>query len=272
VGFNFAFVKEACKFVKAINNALVVQREKSNVSLASLPVEIKLPINKLPDKSTDSKWKFFGTITTIKQAQDNTKKKISKLEISSPTNFQHKEHMGLDDFLRNNNIKPSKKALKEADNIIKNNGGYEKFNATLKEKTQSSAPFQPIRPPPRIPEKPKLPRTEIPTNQYQLTRSVSTVLSEENNAQSSIPPPIPPPLDSTLMNSKKQIDKSSLLDSIQNFDQTGLKPIHEPQQSQDTANNGDIVDQLREALEKMREFMGKFIRNNSSNLTAFRFF
>jgi len=103
-----------------------------------------------------------------------TKKKISKLEIGAPVNFHVVENIGLgqastmktmidsrlncslDEILESlklNNIKPNKKPFQLADEFIKQNGGYEKFNETFKEKTGASASIQPSRPAPAIPTK-----------------------------------------------------------------------------------------------------------------------
>jgi len=126
-----------------------------------------LPTEKTADKSIDFKWPFFKT-------NQATKKKISKLEIGAPVNFQVVSHIGLDhistmktmmdsgsnsslneilEFLKLNKIKPNKKALQVADEFIKQNGGYQKFNETFKEKTRASASIQPSRPAPTIPTK-----------------------------------------------------------------------------------------------------------------------
>ncbi len=51
--------------------------------------------------------------------------------------------------------------LEVADEFIKQNGGYKKFNETFKEKTRASASIQPSRPAPTIPEKPCIGQVQV---------------------------------------------------------------------------------------------------------------
>ena len=91
-GFNFAFTAEARKFVKAVNNVLNEQRQKSNISLASLPISINLPVEKLAEKSQE-KFSLFNKLTGGGGGKE--KKKIKTFEIGGPINFSHVAHVGI---------------------------------------------------------------------------------------------------------------------------------------------------------------------------------
>jgi hypothetical protein len=171
------------------------------------------------------------------------------------------------EFLKLNNIKANKKTLQVADEFIKQNGGYQKFNETFKEKTRASASIQPTRPAPTIPAKPCIAQVQAQPS----TQTSDSSLSDTKNSTSSIPPP--PPFFDNIINKasipnkeprtdvepkpKNQVPdgKSLLLDSIKNF-KGGLKPRVEPQ-TQEISGEADIVDQLQQALFKMREFISK---------------
>lgn len=91
IGFNFAFANEARNFSREVNNVLIEQRQKSNVSLSSLPVSIKLPVEKKADKTKESMFSIF------KSAGDKVKnkKKVTKIEIGGPINYVHLSHVGI---------------------------------------------------------------------------------------------------------------------------------------------------------------------------------
>jgi len=165
-----------------------------------------------------------------------------------------------------NKIKPNKKALQVADEFIKQNGGYQKFNETFKEKTRASASIQLSRPAPTIPAKPCISQVQVQPS----IQTSNSSLSDTKNSTSSIPPP--PPFFDTILNKapipnkeprtdaepkpKNQVPdgKFLLLDSIKNF-KGGLKTRVEPQP--EISGEADIVDQLQQALFKMREFISK---------------
>lgn len=178
------------------------------------------------------------------------------------------------EFLQSKNIKPNKKALRVADDFIKNNGGYQKFNQTYKERISSpktTTSIQPSRPAPARPTRAPPVHSQIvppPPPQTNPNNKNTNIQTVSANAP---PPPQPPMLDLNPIASPINItkdpsrvvqapveksDKSDLLDSIKNF-KGGLKTIDEPHQAQDSnPAEQDIVDQLEDALFKMRKFIG----------------
>lgn len=301
-GFNFAFEDEARKVNYVVKNSTIDLNSKSNVSLSSLPINLDLIKNKNSDKGPE-KVKNEGFFSMFKADKSKNAKKINKIEIGGPINCVHLTHLGIEssfdnrgnvsdddmtrgmfEFFKANNLKPTKKRIKAADEFIQNNGGYQKFNQTFKEKTfrqtmqpsnpniSSSRPVPPTptsssnthRPVP-VPTRPSVPPPTPPHSSMPPPPPPdhSSIPPPPPSINSSMPPPPPPPiLSSAPTNSckpstqslpREQSDpKAHLLDSIRNFSGC-LKPVES--HKNEIEEDKDIVDQLHEALNAMREFM-----------------
>ena len=163
------------------------------------------------------------------------------------------------ELLEKLNLKPNKRALEVADQFIKNNGGYEKFNQSYKNKSTMEH-FQSPMVPPRIEKK----QDHVPTSVLSSPTVVAPVppplppqqLSSYNvNLEITSPKETPPKIERNL--------KPNFLDSITNFNQDNLKKKEETNirvfdESVTPSDKLDIVDQLVLSLERMRKFIGKF--------------
>lgn len=160
------------------------------------------------------------------------------------------------------NIKPTNRAIKAIDNLIQNNGGYEKFAKTFKKRAPVApiAPSSPIEPIASVVNhKAIVPSRPLPS---------MPIKNEESSKRSiPIPPPpplidnfipIPPPLDTNqIIKAEKTSDRNNLLNQIKQHG-GALRPIEKVKEPDaEILEDKDMISQLKDALNNMRGFLSK---------------
>ncbi|XP_066524629.1 WASP like actin nucleation promoting factor b isoform X2 [Hoplias malabaricus] len=96
IGFNFASEEEAKRFREALNGLVTKRQRKTGPTLPMATVDIKNPeINNIRyNNNTQVNSNLQSNFKKVKGK--NKKKKISKAEIGTPSNFRHIGHVGWD--------------------------------------------------------------------------------------------------------------------------------------------------------------------------------
>ncbi len=199
-------------------------------------------------------------------------------------------------LLNEMNLQPNKKNIRTVELLIEEKGGYEKFIDTVYKKkspappipvklpfvdtTRSNSPLSPQAPPSSVKtdvsEKLGIHRQPPPVPQISppIQKSLDDVTNQPENMPPS--PPFPPPLPSANnLNPSIELssNKNDLMSQIKlgtNLKAVNLNKKEETESKLSSEPKIDMVDQIKIALENMRQFISKYVFFSKLKISNFK--